>query len=69
MNQTPSFQPLFDAYDLLASGCAGATVEDIKAAREKALLLIGDIYDVVTHLGTIQNARARIEQPLDAEQE
>ncbi len=69
MTTTPDFDPLFKLYDMLASGCAEASVEEIKLTSEQAILFIRNAYDAVEHLGRIQNARAKVESGLDTEVE
>lgn len=62
---TPDFAPLFKLYDAMGSNASDMTVRELKDVREQAILFLRSSYDVVEHLGRIQDARAKVEMPLD----
>lgn len=66
---SPDFAPIFKLHDAMASNASDLTVREIKDIREEAILFLRASYDVVEHLGRIQDARAKVELPLDGEAE
>lgn len=69
MTTTPDFAPIFKLYDTLGSNASDLSVREIKDIREDAIRFLAATYDVVEHLGRIQDARAKVEMGLDGEVE